>query len=206
MDLENYIVDITSQEPDLLKELRLETEQTSPVARMLSGPVEGQFLAMLISLSKAKHCLEVGTFTGYSALFMASALPNDGKLITCENREDHAAIAKRYFDKSNDGHKIELRLGDAVQTIASLSQTFDFIFIDADKANYPHYYDLLLPKLKIGGLIAVDNALWHGEVADPVSKEAVAINSLNQKAKQDPNVQTAMLSVRDGILLIRKLA
>jgi len=204
--LEDYLVKVTASEPLLLAKLRQETEATSPVARMLCGPVEGRLLAMLIQLSAAKQCLELGTFTGYSALYMASALPPDGKLITCEMREDHAAFAKRYFDQSPDGPKIELKLGDAVQTIKTLTQSFDFIFIDADKANYPLYYDLLLPKLNPNGLMVVDNALWRGEVVEPASKEAKAIDALNQKAAKDPTVETVMLPLRDGMLLVRKLA
>jgi caffeoyl-CoA O-methyltransferase len=204
-DLDDYLFKVTSKESPLLKSLREETESASPVARMLCGPIEGQLLAMLVKLSGAKRCLEIGTFTGYSALHIASSLPVDGKLITCELRKDHADIAQRYFDQSPHGHKIELLLGNATETLLTLAPSFDFIFIDADKANYPLYYDLVLPKLKPQGLIVVDNALWDGEVVHPDSKEARAIDSLNQKASQDPLVETVMLTVRDGMLLIRKL-
>lgn len=204
-DLDDYLFKVTSKEFPLLKSLREETESTSAVARMLCGPIEGQLLAMLVKLSGAKRCLEIGTFTGYSALHIASSLPVDGKLITCELRKDHAAIAQRYFDQSPHGHKIQLLLGNATETLLTLEPPFDFIFIDADKANYPLYYDLVLPKLKPQGLIVVDNALWDGEVVHPDSKEARAIDSLNQKASQDPLVETVMLTVRDGMLLIRKI-
>lgn len=205
-DLEKYLIETTTAEGDLLAALRKETQATSAVAQMLCGPIEGQLLAMLIKLCRAVHCLEIGTFTGYSALHMASALPENGTLITCEIRADHAAIAQRYFDKSEHGHKISLRLGDAAQTISSLDQPFDFVFIDADKANYPLYYDLCLTKLTVGGLMVVDNALWEGEVVHPTSKEALAIDTLNRKASRNTHVETVMLTVRDGMLLIRKKA
>lgn len=203
-DLEDYLVKMTTSEGDLLAKLRKETLATSPVGQMLCGPIEGQLLAMLVKLSGATHCLEIGTFTGYSALHIAAALPAEGALISCEIRTDHAAIAQRYFDESEHGRKITLRLGDATQTLQSLNQLFDFVFIDADKANYPLYYDLCLTKLAPGGLIVIDNALWDGEVVHPVSKEALAIDTLNRKASGDPSVETVMLTVRDGMLLIRK--
>lgn len=203
-DLEDYLKLTTSAEPPLLHTLRQETQATTPLANMLCGPIEGQFLAMLVSLSKASHCLEIGTFTGYSALYQASALSTDGTLLTCEIRAEHARIAQRYFDKSPHGHKITLLIGDATQTLKTLDRTFDFVFIDADKVNYPLYYDLILPKVTPGGLIVVDNALWKGEVIQPNSKDSVAIDTLNRHASADPNVSTVMLTVRDGMLLIQK--
>lgn len=203
-DLENYLLETTTPETALLTQLRKETYASSPLPQMLCGPIEGQLLAMLIALSGAKHCLEIGTFTGYSALYMASSLPRDGTLLTCEIRPEHAAIAQRYFDKSEHGKKISLHLGNATQTLPSLDQAFDFVFIDADKANYPLYYDLCLAKLSPGGLIVVDNALWDGEVVHPTEKDALAIDALNRKASADPSVETVMLTVRDGMLLIRK--
>lgn len=203
-DLDDYLKKVTTKESPVLQSLRQESQTSSPLPQMLCGPVEGQLIAMLIKLSGAKRCLEIGTFTGYSALYIASALPVDGKLITCEINEEHANMAQRYFDRSPDGHKIELRLGDAIQTIPTLDEPFDFIFIDANKASYPVYYDLLIPKLKPKGLMIVDNALWRNEVVHPVSNRALAIDSLNQKASHDPQVETVMLSVEDGMLLIRK--
>ncbi len=204
-DLREYIIHSTSEEPPLLAHLRLETQTQTAFGRMLSGPVEGKLLQILLKLSRAKVCLEVGTFTGYSALHMASALPQDGRLITCEARAHHAQIAQKYFDLSPHGHKINLLLGDATRTLPTLQETFDFIFIDADKGNYPHYYDILLPKLVSGGLMVVDNALWGGDVVAHTQKNSLAIHTLNQKARHDARVECVMLSVRDGILLIRKL-
>lgn len=205
-DLQNYIINATSPEPTLFENLRKETAAQTQFAQMLSGPVEGRLLHMLVKISGAKHCLELGTFTGYSALHIASALPVDGKLITCETRRQHAEIAQKYFNMTSFGHKIQIKLGDATQTIQTLEPYFDFIFIDADKANYPFYYDTLLPKLRHGGLMVVDNALWKGRVAEqPHDKHTAAVHTLNMKARNDSRVETVMLSVRDGILLIRKL-
>lgn len=204
-DLKNYIENITSPEPPLLKNLRQETAAVIGAPQMLCGPTEGRLLQILIKVLQAKNCLEIGTFTGYSALNIAEALPADGKLITCEIRQQNAEFAQKYFDRSPFGHKIEIRLGDAIQTIQQIDHPFDFIFIDADKPNYPAYYDLLIPKLRRGGLMVVDNALWDGEVVAPKDKAGEAIHALNLKARHDESVETVMLSVRDGILLIRKL-
>jgi caffeoyl-CoA O-methyltransferase len=203
--LRDYITQSTTKESTLLANLRQETQTQTPFGRMLSGPVEGQLLQILIKISGAKICLEVGTFTGYSALNIASALPIDGRLITCEAREHHAQIAQKYFDLSPHGHKIQILLGDATRTLPDLNEQFDFMFIDADKANYPFYYDTLLPKLRNGGLMVIDNALWGGEVVEHLDQNSHAIHTLNQKAKNDSGVECVMLSVRDGILLVRKL-
>lgn len=202
--LRHYIQQSTTHESALLANLRQETSVCTPFAHMMTGPVEGQFLQMLVKLINAKSCLEVGTFTGYSALHIANALGTDGTLITCEARDHHAKIAQKYFDLSPYGHKITLLLGDAKRTLLDLEQVFDFIFIDADKANYPFYYDTLLPKLRSNGLMVLDNALWGGEVVNPQAKDAMAIHLLNQRIKTDPQVDCVMLSVRDGMLLVRK--
>ncbi|MFI4937583.1 MAG: O-methyltransferase [Candidatus Berkiellales bacterium] len=203
-NLQEYLIRTTRAEPQLLANLRKETMSLSPLAQMLTGPIEGALLHLLVKISQATLCLELGTFTGYSALQIASALPTDGKLITCENRKEHAEIAQKYFNLSPHGHKIILKFGDATQTINALENDFDFIFIDADKANYPLYYDMLIPKLKKGGLMVVDNALWDREVLSPKDNNTLAIDALNQKARNDERVETVMLSVRDGMLLIYK--
>ncbi|MGD9591727.1 MAG: O-methyltransferase [Candidatus Berkiella sp.] len=201
--LKEYILQTSSKEPLLLEQLRQETKHEFG-SEMYCGPIIGMLLSLLVKLSGAKTCLELGTFTGYSALHIASGLPVDGKLITCEVNPSHASMAQRYFDKSPHGHQIEILLGEAQNTIQTLHQTFDFIFIDADKANYPLYYDLLIPKLNPKGLMLVDNALWEGEVVAPSNQRAQAIHALNQKACQDSDVQTLMLAIRDGLLLIYK--
>ncbi len=202
--LEDYILSVSSKESPLLENLRRDTATHIGMANMLTGPIEGALLQMLVKISGAKKCLELGTFTGYSALHIAQALPVDGKLITCELKEQHAAFAQSYFDKSPHGHKIEIRQGEALSIIDSLHEEFDFIFIDADKGNYPSYYEKLIPTLRVGGLLVVDNALWAGEVVNPQDNQGRAIDKLNKMAHQDERVDTVMLSVRDGILLCRK--
>ncbi|MGE3320431.1 MAG: O-methyltransferase [Candidatus Berkiella sp.] len=203
--LRRYILQSTSKESALLANLRQQTQTQTAFAHMMTGPVEGQFLQMLVKLISAKSCLEVGTFTGYSALHIANALGTDGRLITLEARKHHAEVAQKFFDLSPHGHKITLVLGDATRTLLDIDETFDFIFIDADKANYPFYYDYLLPKLRSNGLMVIDNTLWGGEVIEPKDKEGTAIHTLNQKVVNDERVECVMLSVRDGMLLIRKV-
>lgn len=203
-ELKDYILGTTTQEDPLLERLRQETLTVTANPRMLCGPVEGQLLHLLVSLLSPKMCLELGTFTGYSALHIASALGESSKLFTCELQEEHAVIAQKYFDQSPHRNKIRLLLGDATQSIKGIDSLLDFIFIDADKANYPLYYDLLIPRLRPGGLMVVDNALWNGKVTAPRDPQTKGIAGLNQKAFEDPSVKTVMLPLRDGVLLIRK--
>ena len=224
--LDHYIDTVTTDEPPLLRQLREETERSTQAGRMLCGPVEGKFLQFLVTLSRAQRCLEIGTFTGYSALYLAAGLSDTGRLWTCEINPHHAAIAQGYFNQSPDGHKITLVQGDATTILQEQLQAqtqagpgpFDFIFLDADKRNYPLYYELIIPMLSVGGLLVVDNTLWRGEVTAcleeveaqkappnaPSSAIVMAIHQLNHQARQDPRVETVMLSVRDGILLVRK--
>ncbi|HET9843181.1 MAG TPA: class I SAM-dependent methyltransferase [Gammaproteobacteria bacterium] len=201
--ISQYAVKMTAKEPTLLENLRQETLTQTNAPQMLSGPVVGQLLHLFVQILDAKHIIEVGTFTGYSALYMASAL-RDGKLITCEIDERHALIAKSYFDRSPHGHKIDLRIGPALKTLEHVSGPFDLAFIDADKKNYPNYYEKLLPKIRKGGMIIIDNALWSGRVLEPLDLESKAIASLNEKASQDSQVETLMLAIRDGLLICRK--
>ena len=203
-DLKEYILQTTQPETQLLKNVREYTLSKSAVPQMLSGPVEGKFLNLLVKISGAKNCLELGTFTGYSGLHIAEALPVDGKLVTCENNPTHAEIAQKFFDQSPYAHKIEIRVAPALETIKTLKGPLDFIFIDADKVNYPAYYDALVPLLKKGGLMVIDNALWGGEVVKPDDKYGRAIDELNQKARNDSRVEKVMLSIRDGILMLYK--
>jgi caffeoyl-CoA O-methyltransferase len=173
---------------------------------MLIGPHEGALLAMLVRLSGARRVLEIGTFTGYSALCMAEALPGNGRLITCEIRPRHAEISQSFFKRSPHGHKIRLRLGPALETLASLSHAtkFDFVFLDADKENYVNYYEAVLPRLRSGGLIVADNVLWSGRVLVPKKKTDRAVVKFNKHVLRDPRVECVMLPVRDGVSLIRK--
>lgn len=200
----DYVQKTTSEESQLLKNIRTETQTSMPMPQMLSGPVEGTLLNILVKISGAKLALELGTFTGYAALHMAQALPIDGKLITCELDPDTAAIAQRYFNQSPDGHKIQLETKPCLEVIDTIDQPLDFVFIDADKNNYPIYFEKLVPMMKKDGLIVVDNALWSGDVIDPKDEDGQGIAKLNQMAKEDPRVDAVMLTVRDGILLCRK--
>lgn len=203
-ELNAYVEAMTAQELPLLAQLRETTRKETQGAQMLSGPVEGALLQLLVSLSQAKTAVEVGTFTGYGALNIAKALPKDGKLYTLDMDERCAPIAQKYFDRSPDGHKITLMMGQAAESLKKIEGPLDFAFIDADKRNYPLYFDLIFPKLRSGGLIVVDNALWGGEVVDPKDPQTQAIHALNQKAKAEPLADTLMLTVRDGVLVIRK--
>ena len=200
----NYCHEHSSIEPKLLTYLIQETKTSTHIPSMLCGRVEGRLLNMLVKLTQAKYCVEVGTFTGYSALSIAEALPAEGKLITCEMRQRHANIAQKYFNLSPHGNKIELKLGKAIATLKIISGPIDFCFIDADKLNYQNYYNLLLPKLKSGGICIFDNALYNGEVLNPISKDAKIIHALNTHIKHDPLVEQVLLTERDGILLVRK--
>ena len=159
---------------------------------------------MLVQLTGARRVLEIGTFTGYSALSMAAALPDGGEITTCEIDAQHARIAQSFFDRSPHGRKITIRLAPALETVSALKGEFDFVFLDADKENYVNYYEAVLPKLKPGGLLVADNVLWSGKVLDPREKTDRAIVAFNDRVARDARVEQVMLSVRDGILLVRK--
>ena len=171
---------------------------------MLTGPIEGRFLELLVPGAGAKRVLEIGTFTGYSALSMAAALPEDGRIDTLDIEPKHAEVAQRYFDRSPHGGKITLHLGPAIETIAKLEGEFDFVFIDADKANYDAYYEAVLPRLSARGLIAIDNTLWSGKVLDPQDETTRQIAALNDKLAADDRVVAVQLTVRDGVTLVRR--
>lgn len=175
-------------------------------ANMLTGAHEAALLQMLVRLTGTRRVLEIGTFTGYSALAMAEALPADGALVTCDIDPEHARIAQSFFDRSSHGKKITLRLGPALETLAGLppDETFDFAFLDADKENYPNYYEAILPRLKPGGLLVADNVLWSGKVLAPKEKTDKAIVAFNERVRADARVEKLMLPVRDGMLLVRK--
>jgi caffeoyl-CoA O-methyltransferase len=205
--VERYAADHTSPE---LPELRAVAEETgaafSERAGMLSGHLEGSFLRTLIALTGARRVLEIGTFTGYSALAMASALPAGGTLVTCDISEEHVAVARRHIEASPWRDRIEIRMGDARQTIAALEGPFDVVFIDADKVNYANYYEAVLPKLADDGVIAVDNVLWSGRVLDDsdTSADTEAIRRFNNDVLADERVECVLLTIRDGVTLIRK--
>jgi len=202
--VENYAYNHTRAEPELLQALAAETREKMPDSVMLTGRLEGRMLKMLVIISGAKKVLEIGMFTGYSALSMAEALPEDGNIITCEIDRRAKAMAEKYFQQSQYGHKIEIRMGPALDTINKLNMTFDLVFIDADKENYVNYYDSVLPKVRSGGLIVVDNALWSGKVLNPQDKETQTIANLNKKIVQDERVENVLLTIRDGVNVVRK--
>jgi caffeoyl-CoA O-methyltransferase len=201
---EEYAERHTTPPEPLLAELAAETKATMAAPQMLTGPIEGRFLELLVAGAGAKRVLEIGTFTGFSALSMAAALPPDGRIDTLDIEPKHADVAQRYFDRSPHGSKITLHLGPALETIAKLEGEFDFVFIDADKPNYDAYYEAVLPRLSERGLIAIDNTLWSGKVLDPPDESSRQIAALNDKLAADERVVAVQLTVRDGITLIRR--
>lgn len=203
-DIQTYAERHTTPEADLLAELFDESAQKLEYLDMFSGPVVGRLLNMLIKASGASRVLEIGTFAGYSALMMAEALPEDGELITCEINEKYAKIARKYFGKSEHGDKIDLRMGEALDTIKKIEGDLDFVFLDADKVNYPAYYEAVLPKMRVGSLLVIDNVFWSGGVLNPSEKEAVVIDRLNKQIAGDDRVEQVMLTERDGLTIVRK--
>jgi caffeoyl-CoA O-methyltransferase len=202
--VEQYAEQHSSPEDELFRRLAAETREVSELPQMMVGLLEGRFLAVLVRLLRARRVLELGTFTGYSSISMAQALPPDGRLITCDVNEETTAIARRYADEAGIVDRIDYRLGPALETIAGLDGEFDLIFIDADKGNYVNYYEATLPLLARTGVMIVDNTLWSGRVADPAEDdESVrAIRALNDSVRDDPRVDNVLLTVRDGMNLV----
>lgn len=206
--LEDYVAAHTTRESDLFARLRAETRQNLSMPQMQVGPVEGAFLRLIVGIARPQTILEIGTFSGYSALAMAGALPEGGELITCDIDPIATAVARRYFAESGLDHRITLRLGPALATIAELAaqdRRLDLVFIDADKTNYSHYWDAVLPLLPVGGLVIADNTLWSGKVVDPQEPSDHAIVAFNAHVAADRRVEHVLLSVRDGIMLARKI-
>jgi caffeoyl-CoA O-methyltransferase len=208
--LYDYVLSHSVREPAVLKELRAETAKL-PMAMMQIGPEQGQFMGLLVELTGAKRAIEVGTFTGYSSLSVALAMPADGRLIACDVSEEYTSIARHYWAKAGVAGKIELKLGPALATLDGLlaqdgAGSFDFAFIDADKPNYLGYYERCLKLLRQGGLLAIDNVLWGGDVADPEKSDAdtTAIRALNDKVAADERVSVSLLPLGDGLTLARK--
>lgn len=204
--LDAYVEQHSRARGPLYDDLRAVTYEKANSPGMQVGRVEGALLAMLVKISRATRVLEIGTFTGYSALSMAEALPDHGKLVTCDLDATVVAIAKTFFDKSGFGHRIESRMGDALDTIRAMpaDETYDLVFLDADKARYPIYYEEILPHVPPGGLIVADNTLWSGAVLDPKTSDDIGITTFNQKVTADPRVENVLLPVRDGVMLVRK--
>ncbi len=203
-EIEQFAHDHTTPEEEIFRRLRDETYTEMHCPQMQVGRVEGCFLKLLVRLTQAKRVLEIGTFTGYSALMMASGLPQDGHLITCDVDAKATAIAQRYFAESAHGKKIEIRLAPALETIATLQEAVDLVFIDADKTNYSSYYEACLPLLRPGGLLVADNVLWSGRVLDPQDEDSHAIVAFNQRVQADTRVENVCLTVRDGLMLAWK--
>ena len=202
--VEQFARDHTEPETDLYVRLREETYRVMQSPQMQVDVIEGRFLQMLVRMSSAKSILELGMFTGYSALMMAEALPDNGHLITCEIDPKAEAIARRYFAESPHRDKITIRMGPALDTIKTLADPLDLVFIDADKVNYSNYYEACLPLLKFGGLVVADNVLWSGKVLHPKDAEDHAIIAFNRLVQSDPRVKNVCLTVRDGMMLAWK--
>jgi predicted O-methyltransferase YrrM len=208
--VQDYMLSVSLRETPLLRRLREETSK-HPYFEMQIAPEQGQFMALLVELIAARRVLEVGTFTGYSALSMAQSLPSDGQLITCDINQEWTAVARRYWDEAGVGDRIQLRLGPATETLDSLLDSegpgsFDLAFIDADKENYTAYYERSLKLLRQGGLILIDNVLWSGRVADPSvnTSPTNALRELNQALHQDQRISLSMIPVADGLTLAYK--
>jgi caffeoyl-CoA O-methyltransferase len=205
-ELESYAAAHSAGESDICRLIREETFRTQEAPQMLVGPLEGAFLKVMIRATGARRVLEIGTFTGYSALAMAEALPADGKIITCEVDPDAASMAHTFWDRSPNGKKIEVRIGPALDTMATLEGPFDLIFIDADKINYVAYYQRGLELLSPQGMMLIDNVLWSGEVLKTESHDpsTAAIQELNRTVASDPRVLAVLLTLRDGVFVITR--
>jgi caffeoyl-CoA O-methyltransferase len=192
----------TPLEP-LLQENYEATYASLSSPQMIAGPVLGRLLRLLVAIAAPRRVLEIGTFSGYSAMAMAGGLAPDGRIVTCELSPERAEFARSFFDRSPWGERIEIRVGPALETVTSLDGPFDFVFIDADKTGYPAYYDAVVPKLSAGGLIVVDNTLRGGDVAEPVDDGDRAMAAFNAHVHSDPRTENVTLSVRDGVTVIR---
>lgn len=203
-EIEEYAVQHTTPLPELLEELTRVTHERLEGPQMLTGPIEGMLLQFLVWALGARRVLEVGTFSGFSAQMMAAALPDDGVLVTCEVNPQAEVVAREYIARSPHADRIDLRMGPALETLKSLSGPFDLVFIDADKESYVSYYERALELLAPRGLIVVDNVLWGGRVLDPQRESDHAIVQFNERVRQDPRVRHVLLTVRDGVMLIRR--
>ena len=208
--LSDYLHSVSLREPEILIQLRQETAQ-HPMGKMQIAPEQGQFMALLVQLIGANKTLDVGVVTGYSSLVVALALPPDGKVVACERSEEYGAISRRWWQQAGVADKIDLHIAPALETLNRLlstkeANTFDFAFIDADKSNYDNYYEQALQLVRPGGLIAIDNVLWSGRVADPQVQDnrTKKIRAFNQKLHQDPRISLSLVPIGDGLTLARK--
>lgn len=204
-EAEEYALDHTTPMSSLLEEMERFSLTETPYPSMLTGRVEGRFLQLAVQLSGARRVVDVGTFTGYSALAMAEVLPLDGEVLTIEHNPEHAKIARDFFNRSPNGRKITLRVGEALEILKSLPDaTTDLVFVDADKQNYGAYYEESMRIVREGGLILADNALWYGRIFDPKDDDSRAMADFNELVKADDRAEKLFLTIRDGIYLIRK--
>lgn len=204
--LDDYATAHSGTEPELLQELARETHLKTTMPRMLSGHLQGRFLSFISKLVQPELILEIGTFTGYAALCLAEGLKPNGKLITIDTNDETSSIAKRYFSRSPYGPQIELRTADAMEEIHNIAGPFDLVFIDADKENYSNYFNLIIGKMRKGGLIIADNVLWSGKVVQPVKpndRETIALMAFNEMAGKDERVEPFLLPLRDGLMMMR---
>jgi predicted O-methyltransferase YrrM len=210
-NLREYLLSVSVREPEILRQLREETS-LHPMGMMQIAPEQGQFMSLLVQLMGAKKTLEVGVFTGYSSLAIALALPADGRIIACDVSDEYTQIARRYWEKAGIAHKIDLRIAPALETLDKLiadgeTESFDFAFIDADKSTYDDYYERCLQLVRPGGLIAIDNVLWSGRVAESEVQDnrTNKIRALNQKLHQDTRVNLSVVPIADGLTLAMKI-
>lgn len=203
-EVDSYAVSKSEPTSDLLKELVEVTERDTAMPIMLTGPLEGRFLKMMAQLTGAKRVLEIGMFTGYSALSMAEGMPDDGELITCDLDPNCISIARSFYARSPHGKKIVVMEGPALESLKNIKGPFDMAFIDADKPNYTNYYEAVLPLMRQGGLILIDNVLYSGKVVAPECENSTAIAALNDRIAKDERVDRVLLPIRDGVFMVRK--
>lgn len=205
-EIEKYAAEHSAEPGELLRELEQYTYDNFEFAQMIVGRLEAALLQMLVRLTGARRILEIGLFTGYSSLAMAQAMEEGGRIISCELEEKHAKVARSFFKRSPVGDRIEIRMGRAAESLKDIEGPFDLAFLDADKESYPDYYDMVLPKLRRGGLLVADNVLWSGKVLDPQKESDHALVVFNDKVQNDPSVENVLLTVRDGVMVARKTA
>ena len=206
--IDDYVVQHSQQEPQILKDLTRETWQKVLNPRMLSGTFQGRVLSMISKIIQPETILEIGTYTGYSALCLAEGLSKNGKLITIDRNEELATLQEKYFSRSDYSHQIEQHIGDATQIIPTIHKKFDLVFIDADKSNYINYFHLIIDKMNPGGIILSDNVLWSGKVVEPLDakdKDTKILLEYNKLMNEDPRIETVLLPIRDGLTVSRVL-
>lgn len=206
-DLQTYVEDHTEPESDLLQQINRETHLHVLKPRMLSGHLQGRVLSLLSHMIRPKNVLEIGTYTGYAALCLAEGILEDGRLVTIDNNQELSIRTKAYFSASPYADQIEMQVGEAAELIPLLNHSWDLVFIDADKANYGSYFDLVIDQTNVGGFIIADNVLWSGKIVDELKKDkdTVALREFNEKVHKDDRVQNVLFPIRDGLMILRKL-